>query len=227
MHTVLLVDDDTEVLELNAKYLKNQGYRVGIAANAIQAIQMLNKVKPNCIVLDVMMPQMNGFTACKEIRQKTNVPIIFLTGRTSEEDKINGLLIGADDYMIKPYSLKELSARILVNIRRYEITSSLATTLSFPPLTIDLSIHKALYDGEEISLSNREFELLYILAKNPNQTITFEQIGVKLWGTYREEDRRSIMVNASRLRKKLDGYVGLENLIETVWSQGYKFHHQR
>lgn len=223
MHRVLLVDDDTEVLELNAKFLKNNGYQVSIASNAMLAMQLLNKVKPNCIVLDVMMPQINGFVACKEFRKRTDVPIIFLTGRSGEEDKINGLLIGGDDYMVKPYSLKELSARILVNIRRYEATSKTAAKLSYPPLTIHLTEHKAHYNEEEIPLSNREFELLYYLAQHPNQTITFQQIGEKVWGMYREEDRRSIMVNASRLRKKLDGYVGLENLIETVWSQGYKF----
>lgn len=223
MQTILLIDDDIEVLNLNAKYLKNSGYQVVAAANPVKAMANLDKIRPDCVVLDVMMPEMNGFTACKELRKQMDVPIIFLTGRTSEKDKINGLLLGADDYIVKPYSLKELTARIMVNIRRYQSNSNGATVLSYPPLSIDLVTHKAFWNEEEIPLSNREFEVLYFLAKNPNQIITFEQIGEKVWGTYQDSDRRSIMVNVSRLRKKLDAYTGLGNIIETSWSKGYRF----
>lgn len=223
MQTILLVDDDTEVLNLNAKYLKNNGYRIVAIPNPVKAVSMVKDIRPDCIILDVMMPEMNGFTACKELRKQIDVPIIFLTGKTTEKDKINGLLLGADDYIEKPYSLKELAVRVMVNIRRYHSNAITATMLSFPPLSVNLADHKAYYNSEEILLSNREFEVLYYLMKHPNEIITFQQIGEKVWGTYQETDRRSIMVNVSRLRKKLECYDGLENIIETVWSQGYKF----
>ncbi len=226
MHTVLLVDDDVQVLELNVKYLKKNSYHVQAAMNAATALKIVQKSSPDCIVLDVMMPDMNGFTACRELRKYVDVPIIFLTGRTSEEDKIKGLMLGADDYMVKPYSLKELSARILVNIRRYKASSISITTISYPPLLLDLSLHKAFFHDEEIPLSNREFQLLYYLVNRKNELVTFQEIGEKVWGFYSDEDRRSIMVNVSRLRKKLGGYSGLENMIETVWSKGYKFRYR-
>jgi len=222
MYTLLLIDDDTEVLEINAKYFRKNGYKVGTASNAQAGLQMIYSLQPNCIVLDVMMPGMNGFDACREFRKIVDVPILFLTGRTQENDKINGLMLGGDDYIVKPYSLRELSARILVNIRRHQSTVSSSNQILFPPLRIDLTQHKAYYQEEEILLSNREFELLYLLAKTPNQTNTFQIIGEAMWGRYSDEDRRAIMVNASRLRKKLESYAGLENLIETVWSKGYK-----
>ncbi|MDD5937145.1 MAG: response regulator transcription factor [Clostridiales bacterium] len=223
MHTVLLIDDDFEVLELNAKFLKNKGYQVVLAPNAEAGRKAIKKKQIDCIVLDVMMPKIDGFTACKEFRKLVDVPIIFLTGRTSEEDKVKGLLLGADDYIVKPYSLNELAVRILVNIRRYKALNQSATKVSYPPLSIDLTLHKAYFEEEEIPLSNREFELLFFLVNHKNQAVTFQEIGEKLWGSYSEVDRRSIMVNASRLRKKLDGYPGLSNMIETVWSKGYKF----
>lgn len=219
----MLIDDDAEVLAINCKYLKNEGYEPISATTAQKGLQLLEKFNPSCIILDIMMPGINGFDACKGFRKLTDIPIIFLTGKTSEEDKINGLMLGADDYIVKPYSLRELSARIHANIRRHQFTSTAAATLSYPPLIIDVTNHKPYYNDEEIALSNREYELLYLLASNPNKTITFEQIGKKMWGSYSSNDRRSIMVNASRLRKKLEGYIGLQNLIETVWSQGYKF----
>lgn len=223
MQTLLLIDDDTEVLELNAKYLTNCGYRVYISSNAEQAIKNVMKTPVDCIVLDVMMANMNGFSACSKLRKIIDVPIIFLTGCSTEEDKIKGLMLGADDYIVKPYSLKELSVRIMVNIRRYKAKNISATMVTFPPLSIDLILHKAYCDDEEILLSNREFELLYYLINHKNETVTFQKIGEKLWGSYRPEDRRSIMVNASRLRKKLAVYPELEDMIETVWSKGYKF----
>lgn len=223
MIKLLLIDDDTEVLGINKKYFTNQGYEVRTATGAIAGIRILSEYPADCIVLDVMMPDMNGFAACKKIKTITKAPIIFLTGRALEEDKVKGLLIGADDYIIKPYSLRELSARIQVQVRRTMPAVQGDTVLAYPPLTLNITKHKAYYHTEEIYLSNREYELLYLLASRPNQTITFEEIGNYMWGTYTDSDRRTIMVTASRLRKKLDEYIGLSEYIETVWSKGYKF----
>lgn len=223
MSKLLLIDDDTEVLAVNTKYFFKEGYDVKVATNAATGLKVLEDYQADCIILDVMMPGMDGLMACKKIKKLTKTPVIFLTGRSSEDDKINGLLLGADDYMIKPYSLRELSARIQVQIRRSLGSISNATTISYPPLLLNLAKHKAFYNNEEILLSNREYELLYLLVSKPNDTITFEDIGSSMWGTYSDTDRRTIMVIASRLRKKLEEYVGLSELVETVWSKGYKF----
>jgi len=206
-----------------------EGYQVAASTSAIKAISVLKKQPCDCIILDVMMPEISGFDACAKIREFTDTPIIFLTGKSAEDDRINGLMLGADDYIVKPYSLKELSLRINALMRRRQAVSSAAkektpsTILSFPPLRIDTVAHKVFCNEEEVALSNREFSLLHLLVSNPEKTITFEEIGTKIWGTYAEADRRSIMVNTSRLRKKLEDYPELDGMIETVWSEGYKF----
>lgn len=229
MCKILLIDDDAEVLEINKKFLLKEGYQVAVSTSAVKAIPILKKYPCDCIILDVMMPELNGYDACAEIRNFSDTPIIFLTGKSAEEDRINGLMLGADDYIVKPYSLKELSLRIQALMRRRQFSQSNAhalqpaTRLSFPPLLIDTLEHKVYCNNEEIPLSNREFSLLQLLASNPEQAITFEEIGIKIWGTYTETDRRSIMVNTSRLRKKLEAYPELDGIIETVWSEGYRF----
>lgn len=224
MPTLLLIDDDEEVLTINAKYFKQLKYEVKAVTNAQSALTLLKSISPDCIVMDVMMPGMDGFKACTKIKEICPAPIIFLTGKDTEDDKIHGLLLGADDYMVKPYSLRELEVRIQVLIRRYQNTpASKPNILEYPPLRLDLSKHKAYYQDDEISLSNKEYDLLYLLAASPNRVFTFEEIGNAIWNTYLESDRKTIMVTASRLRKKLDTYPGLSHFIETVWSQGYQF----
>ncbi len=221
-YKLLLVDDDHEVLEVNAKYLSSQGFIVKLSTHPSVVLNIIKDFEPDCVVLDVMMPEMDGMTLCKKIRSVSAVPIIFLSGKTGEDDRINGLMLGADDYMIKPYSLRELAARIMTNIRRHTSVSA-PSVLSFPPLSINTTSHKIYFNDEEITLSNREYELLLLLVNNKNNVVTFEDIAKQIWGVYSESDRRSIMVNASRLRKKLEQYPGLGQMIETVWSKGYKF----
>lgn len=223
MNCILMIDDDKELLDVNAKFLKNEGYKVITATDAITGLHLISSHNPSCIILDIMLPKLNGFDAFKIIRKKTSAPIIFLTGKVGEEDKVKGLFLGADDYVTKPYSLRELSARIHVNIKRHQKSLTPSYLLAFPPLSINLVEHKAYYDNEEIILSNREFELLLLLTSKVNQTITFEEIGLKMWGTYSDNDRKTIMVTASRLRKKLESYFGLQDKIQTVWSKGYQF----
>ena len=225
------MDDDKEVLSINVKYFRNLNYEVEYSTNAKGAIKKLESFNPDCIVMDVMMPGIDGFKACEQIRKTCNTPIIFLTGRDSEDDKIQGLLIGGDDYMIKPYSLRELEVRIQVLIRRYQSASASANEnqniLTFPFLTIDLTRHKAFYKKddyeEDLRITNKEFDFLNLLASSPNKIFSFEDIGNAVWNNYIESDRKTIMVTASRLRKKLDEYPELSAYIETVWSKGYKF----
>lgn len=228
MADLLLIDDDIDVLEINRKYLTGEGFTVHIAETPQKGISLAKKLNPSCIVLDVMMPGMDGFEVCKQIRTFSSAPIIFLTGRSSEDDKINGLLTGADDYLVKPYGLRELTARIQVLLRRVAmqtvpVTATNTNVLTFRDLTIDKLAHKAFYKGEDLVLANREYEVLLYLATHPNQDVTFEELGTALFGVYSEEDRRSVMVNVSRLRKKMTVDHILENMIETVWSKGYRF----
>lgn len=227
MYTILLVDDDEEVIKINAKFLTANGYRVFYALNSVSGYKLLKKEQIDCIVLDIMLPDVSGLDAFVKYRELTNVPIIFLSSLAEETDKVKGLMLGADDYMTKPYSLKELSARIYTNILRHRSiageASRAASQISFPPLMLDLNAHKVFCNDEDIPVSNREFEFLAYLMRNPNRELTFEQIGSTIWNNYTESDRRTIMVVASRLRKKLEVYPLLENCIETVWSVGYKF----
>lgn len=226
MATLLLVDDDTEVLEINGKFLASSGYNVYTASTPMRGLALAKSKNPDCIVLDVMMPGMSGYELCAEIRKTSNVPIIFLTGKSSEDNKIQGLVTGADDYMVKPYSLKELKTRIDVILRRINTMATPSQDshqLKFGNLTIDMLAHKAYYCDEDLQLANREYEVLIYLAEHPNRDITFEELGKALFGSYEELDRRSVMVNVSRLRKKMNLDSELENMIETVWSKGYRF----
>lgn len=225
-HKLLFIDDDNNVLLMNKEFFLDAGYAVATTTSAKKGIALLDKHSFSCIILDVMMPGLDGLDCCKLIRKKSDVPIIFVSGKASEEDRIEGLLLGADDYITKPYSLRELAARIEVNIRRHQSVNKkvkASSILEFPPLSIDLIEHKAFYNNEEeIPLSNREFVLLHLLATKPGEAFTFEEIGNKVWGAYLETDRRSIMVSVSRLRKKLDYYEGLQDIIQSVWSKGYR-----
>ncbi len=223
MDRILLVDDDKEVLHVNSEFLKGKGYGVETAASGQEALNKISSFMPHCIVLDVMMPGMDGFKTIQQLRKITQVPVLFLTGRTEEADRIQGLLTGAVDYILKPCSLEELYLRIQIHISRYRGVTGQTGILEFPPLRIELLNHRVFCREEELLLSNKEYELLVCLAKNNRKVMTFEQIGQELLGGYIDADRRNIMMNASRLRKKMEGYVGLENMIETVWGKGYCF----
>lgn len=222
MSLLMLIDDDIDVLDLNKSYFEKEGFEVVTFDRVRDAVKALSSLSPDCILLDIMMPELDGLSALPMIKERTSAPVIFLTGKDTDDDKVSGLLLGADDYVVKPYSLKELSARITVQLRkRKEVKNN--NVIYYPPLKIDLINHKIFCNDEEIPLSNREFELLYLLASHPGKIIAFEEIGLSIWKIYQETDRRSIMVMASRLRKKLESYNGLSNLIETSYGKGYKF----
>ncbi|MCR4902026.1 MAG: response regulator transcription factor [Butyrivibrio sp.] len=222
MSIIYFIDDDTDVLLINQKYFINAGFDVKTFNNASDALSAIPLQSPDCIVLDVMMPDIDGFKALPKIRSLCSAPIIFLSGKDSEDDRIKGLLSGADDYMIKPYSLGELSARIILQLRKNQKSND-KNLLSFPPLVINTQEHKVFYYEEEIALSNKEYDLLLLLANKSGSDVTYEEIGNTLYQSYIDEDRRSIMVLTSRLRKKLSFYAGLDNAIESLYGKGYKF----
>lgn len=224
--TLLLIDDDDAVLEMNGKYLASQGFKVFTSSNPMTGFNMVKTKKPDLIVMDIMMPGMDGYELCSKIRAFSNVPIIFLTGKASEDDRINGLVTGGDDYLIKPFSLKELKARIDALLRRVGVFSAPQAdnnVLYFGALKIDIASHKAFYLDEDLMLTNRDYDILMYFCNHPNKVITFEELGNALLGSYTDLDRRTIMVNVSRLRKKMNIDYNLYNMIETVWSKGYKF----
>jgi len=221
MSVLLLIDDDRDVLEINSANFKDKGYRVFTAENADSGLGLFYQINPDCIVLDIMLPDNNGFEICKEIRKSSSVPIIFLTGKISEDDKLRGFALGGDDYVEKPFSFRELEARVNTSIRR-SISLS-ANTLLFPPLELDIIRHCAYNNGEDLYLTQQEYDLLYLLICSQGKTVTYEEIGLHMWGSYHQENRSAIMVKISRLRKKLDANPQISRMIETVWSTGYRF----
>lgn len=225
MYNLLLIDDDEEVLILNKTYFSKKGYAVKIASSAQEGMNTLNEFSPDCILLDVMMPETDGFKACKNMRQITNAPILFLTGKADEHSKVNGLMIGGDDYIVKPYALVELEARILANVRRYKQSPDRSQNkITLPPIEIDLLEHTVYARSENIGLSGREYELMLLFAQKhlKKEIVTFETLGKKMWGVYRKEDHAVITLSVSRLRKKLLLYLKEnECYIETIRGKGY------
>lgn len=219
---LLFVDDDKEILQINKKYFTNENYFVEVTDSVAAAEKIIKDFNPDIIILDVMMPKTDGFTACIKFRGITNVPILFLSGKVTEEDKIKGFDAGADDYLEKPCSLAELKARINANIRRTQSYDVVPTSKRVGNLCIDEVLHKVMWYDEEIDLSKREYQLLMLFVKNEERLLTFEDIGIEMFGNYTNDDRRIVMVQVSRLRKKLELYTKKTELIETVWSKGYK-----
>lgn len=225
MYRILMIDDDLEVLEVNKKFFEEKDCVVEVCSNPQNAVGLAMSFKPNCIFLDVMMPDIDGYTLCRKLREHTSVPILFLSGKVSEDDKIDGFEAGGDDYIEKPYSLRELYARMMLHVRRSAAAAKKeanSSILDVAPFYIDKEKHKLYYEEEEIPVSNKEYDLILFLALNVGKEITFEEIGKELWGSYIETDRRNVMVNVSRLRKKIESQTGIDNFIETVWSKGYK-----
>ena len=225
MIKILMIDDDLEVLEVNKRFFEEKDCKVEVCSDAMAALGLVKSFKPQCIFLDVMMPDIDGFSLCRQIREVTDVPVLFLSGKVSEDDKVEGFEAGGDDYIEKPYSLRELYVRMNSHVRKSMASAKKeksSVMIDLNPFFIDKEKHKLFYEGEEIPISNKEYDLLLFLAKNVGKEITFEEIGTQLWGSYIETDRRNVMVNVSRLRKKIESQTGIDNFIETVWSKGYK-----
>lgn len=225
MIKILMIDDDLEVLEVNKRFFEEKDCKVEVCSDAMAALGLVKRFKPQCIFLDVMMPDIDGFSLCRQIREVTDVPVLFLSGKVSEDDKVEGFEAGGDDYIEKPYSLRELYVRMNSHVRKSMASAKKeksSVMIDLNPFYIDKERHKLFFEGEEIPISNKEYDLILYLAKNVGREITFEEIGTQLWGSYIETDRRNVMVNVSRLRKKIESQTGIDNFIETVWSKGYK-----
>ncbi len=218
---ILIVDDDENICEVIKMYLETTGYNVKVAHDGKAAKEEFINFSPNLVVLDMMLPGIDGMEVLKWIRKDSNVPVIMLTAKGETFDKVLALEIGADDYVVKPFEPKELLARVKAVMRRYSGEEPDNVVLNFPGLTIDANSYKVIYNGEEVKTPPKEFELLHYLASNKNKVFTRDQLLCEVWGYDYPGDSRTVDVHIKRLREKLNG--GEDWQLETVWGVGYKF----
>ncbi|CUB09402.1 Transcriptional regulatory protein SrrA [Bacillus cereus] len=218
-YRVLVVDDESDMRQLVGMYLDNFGYEWGEAENGKEALKKLETDHYDFVVLDIMMPEMDGLSVCKEIRKTSDVPIIFLTAKGEEWNRVNGLRMGADDYIVKPFSPGELIARMEAVLRRYTKQEQ-QEEIQFGPIRINEKSRKIEVDGEPISLTVKEFDLLYFLCQHTGQVFSREQLLEKVWGYDYAGSTRTVDTHVKTMRLKL-GESG--NYIQTVWGVGYKF----
>ena len=221
---ILVVDDDSNIAELICLYLVKEGFETEKANNGKEALRQMQRFDPNLIILDVMMPEMDGYETCREIRKQGNTPVIFLTAKGETFDKVLGLELGADDYIVKPFDNKELVARVKAVLRRTETKETNVKKLVFPGLVINQSNYSVTYKDRNIDMPPKELELLFFLASHPNQVFTREQLLNQIWGYEYYGDTRTVDVHIKRIREKLDNDEHEEPWsIKTVWGVGYKF----
>ncbi|EOU1494327.1 response regulator transcription factor [Clostridium perfringens] len=218
---ILIVDDDENICEVIKMYLETTGYNVKVAHDGKAAKEEFVNFSPNLVVLDMMLPGIDGMEVLKWIRKDSNVPVIMLTAKGETFDKVLALEIGADDYVVKPFEPKELLARVKAVMRRYSGEEPDNVVLNFPGLTIDANSYKVIYNGEEVKTPPKEFELLHYLVSNKNKVFTRDQLLCEVWGYDYPGDSRTVDVHIKRLREKLNG--GEDWQLETVWGVGYKF----
>lgn len=218
----LIVEDDSNIAELLRLYLGKDGFETMIAGDGVKAESSFDLFQPDVVLLDIMLPLKDGWTVCRDIRAKSSVPIIMLTAKGDTRDKINGLEMGADDYVTKPFDVKELLARIHAVMRRTDSDTPVEKKLSFDKLTINLESYELIVDGKKIDTPPKEMELLYHLASSPNRVFTRNQLLDEVWGFDYFGDSRTVDVHVKRLREKLEG-VSDQWCVKTVWGVGYKF----
>lgn len=221
---ILFCDDDANICELARLYLEKEGFEVIIANNGKDAVTQNTVSTPELVILDILMPGMDGYEVCREIRKNSSVPIIFLTAKSETFDKVLGLELGADDYMVKPFDVKELIARIKAVLRRTETKEAKETNniLSFDNLIINMDNYELTIGDEKIEMPPKELNLLYFLALNANKVFTRDQLLSSVWGYDYFGDSRTVDVHIKRIREKIDGKSEKWNL-KTVWGIGYKF----
>ena len=221
--TVLIVEDDRNIADLLRLYLEKEGYKVVIAPDGMRGVEQFRTVHPSLVLLDVMLPGLDGWGVCRAIRAESQTPIIMLTAKSETEDKVNGLKQGADDYITKPFEMKEVLARIEAVLRRSGIEPEKSRRrLEFDKLVIDMDAFELTVDGKKVPTPPKEMELLYHLASTPNRVYTRNQLLDEVWGFDYFGDTRTVDVHIKRLREKLEGVSDQWDL-KTVWSVGYKF----
>ena len=220
---IMVVDDDENIAQLVRLYLEKEGFEVVSYSRGDSALTAFKSNPPALLLLDIMLPGMDGWQVCRAIRQISSIPIIMLSAKDETFDKVLGLELGADDYITKPFDPKELIARVKAVLRRGQPEQQDNDMLSFPGLTISLSRYEVLYQGKQVEMPPKEIELFYFLASHPNTVFTREQLLEKVWGFDYFGDSRTVDVHIKRLREKLTDCEDLGWNIKTVWSVGYKF----
>ena len=222
--TVLVVEDDRNIAELLQMYLEKEGYAVTIAADGGQGLAKFRAIQPDIVLLDVMMPVMDGWGVCRAIRAESQTPIIMLTAKGETSDKVQGLKSGADDYITKPFEMREVLARVEAVLRRSvgTVPEKKLRRLTFDKLTIDMDAFELTVDGKKVDTPPKEMELLFYLASSPNRVYTRNQLLDEVWGFDYFGDSRTVDVHVKRLREKLEG-VSEQWSLKTVWGVGYKF----
>ncbi len=223
---IMIVDDDNNIAELISLYLTKECFDTRIVNDGEEALRVFETFSPNLILLDLMLPGMDGYQVCREIRQRSSVPIIMLSAKGEIFDKVLGLELGADDYMIKPFDSKELVARVKAVLRRFQPdkTASPKTdskVVEYPDLIVNQTNYSVVYRGETVDMPPKELELLYFLASSPNQVFTREQLLDHIWGYEYIGDTRTVDVHIKRLREKIKDHESWS--LSTVWGIGYKF----
>ena len=223
-YKILIADDDANICDLLKIYLENEGYRVKTAADGIDALNVFKVYEPDLVLLDIMMPKKDGWQVCREIREMSSKPVIMVTAKNEVFDKVLGLELGADDFIVKPFEMKEISARIKAVLRRYNAHSKNADeeVVKFEHIEISLQKYELKLNGKSIDIPPKELELLYFLASNYNHVFTRDQLLDKVWGFDYLGDSRTVDVHVKRLREKLEG-VSDKWILKTVWGVGYKF----
>ncbi len=219
---VLIVEDDSNIAQLLQLYLEKEGYETYAADDGSKGFAMFNEIEPSLVLLDIMLPGMDGWSVCRRIRETSKTPIIMMTAKGETMDKVNGLEMGADDYIVKPFDMKEVLARIHAVLRRYDTGETEEKKLIFDKLVINMDSYELLVDGERMEAPPKEMELLYHLASFPNRVFTRNQLLDEVWGFDYFGDSRTVDVHIKRLREKLEK-VSDKWSLKTVWGVGYKF----
>ena len=222
---ILIVDDDINICELLRLYLEKDGFEAEVVTDGLNAINVFNSITPDLVLLDIMLPGMDGWQICREIRKTSQTPIIMLTAKTETFDKVLGLELGADDYIAKPFETKEVVARIKAVLRRSSNKNEASNAIkevNFDKLMINLTNYELKVDGKAIDTPPKELELIFHLASNPNRVYTRDQLLDEVWGFEYYGDSRTVDVHVKRLREKLEG-VSDKWELKTVWGVGYKF----
>lgn len=223
---ILIVEDDEAIANIIKEHLEKEGYEISWASTGKEGLEDFKKGNFDLVMIDIMLPEMDGFSLCKNIRWISEVPILIVSAKQTDLDKVKGLKLGADDYIIKPFSLIEISARVEAHLRRYRKKEDISDNnkLEFKnDLTILLTENTVLLKGEEISLTSKEFDLLLLMAQNPNKTFSKKELYEHIWQSLDVEGNNTVTVHVKALREKLKDDVKNPTFIQTVWGTGYKF----
>ncbi|SDQ09332.1 response regulator transcription factor [Virgibacillus salinus] len=226
MRRILIIEDDKSIAELEQDYLEIEGFEVVIASDGETGLEAVSRQHFNLILLDLMLPNISGFELCKKIRINSNIPILMVTAKDEDIDKVRGLGLGADDYIVKPFSPSELVARVKAHLARYERlikTNDTTEDIHKSGLRINIASRQVFIHEKEVPFTTREFDLLTFLAKHPNQVFSKEHLFERIWGIESMGDTATVIVHVKKIRKKIEKDTANPQFIQTVWGSGYRF----